>query len=721
MCNFVVFSRWFCSQVAPRTQRNGTNRQRRTARSLVARSLAPPARTVRVRVAAARSRRAGTLAGCEVLETRALLAGQTTGLFFSNPGVSDNYTLVSPATTLVTNLIDKQGQVVHQWQSSYAPGLLAYLLDDGSLLRAAAPHGQGGNGSIVAAGAGGLVERFDWNGQRIWEFAYDSPTHLAHHDIEPLPNGHVLLIAWERKTEAEATAAGRDPTLPGPGFLYPDQIVEVAPDLQNGGGQIVWQWNVWDHLVQDFDATKVNWRGATGVADHPELIDLNYVSSFDAGSGANEDWTHANGIDYNAETDQIMLSVREFSEFWIIDHSTTTAEAAGHIGGRSGRGGDLLYRWGNPQTYRRGDDSDRQLYYQHDAKWITSDAPGAGHVTLFNNGFGRPGLDYSAVEEIVLPTPLANGSYPLAAGQAYEPTSSLATYEAPLENFSAIISGAQRLTNGNTLVTYGVNGTLTEVTPAGNEVWKYVNPYTGARTLGPMEPIPSLGIITPGLDALRTNFVFRAIDYPRSLVLPFLEPLVGDANHDGTVGAADYAIWAAQFGLSGQFLAADFDHNGSVGAADYALWAANFGATQGGGTAPGNARSPTVGLPGAAVGSSAAALRGPGAAADKVTLLGGNARPSFARALSSSAVDRVLADSWLANDPAAVPDATGEIDLRLGSGPALVPDAELGPGAAGTVAASRRGLHTLTSRILPWRATGDRLLSIGTTSRMRRN
>lgn len=62
----------------------------------------------------------------------------------------------------------------------------------------------------------------------------------------------------------------------------------------------------------------------------------------------------------------------------------------------------------------------------------------------------------------------------------------------------------------------------------------------------------------------------------------FAEPppeLVGDANGDCSVGAADYAIWAAQFGQTGASLSADFDGNGSVGAGDYALWAANFGKT----------------------------------------------------------------------------------------------------------------------------------------------
>ncbi len=52
---------------------------------------------------------------------------------------------------------------------------------------------------------------------------------------------------------------------------------------------------------------------------------------------------------------------------------------------------------------------------------------------------------------------------------------------------------------------------------------------------------------------------------------------IGDANGDGSVGAADYALWAAQFGQTGNCSTADFDSSSSVGAGDYALWAANFG------------------------------------------------------------------------------------------------------------------------------------------------
>jgi hypothetical protein len=461
-----------------------------------------------------------------MLERRLMLA-QTTGLFFNNPGSYNGYVLFSPNTTNTTYLINKAGTVVHQWTSSYTPGLLGYLLPDGSLLRDAAVHGQGGNGSIQAAGAGGLLERFDWNGTKTWEFAYDSPTHLAHHDFEVMPNGNILLIAWELKSETEATQAGRDPNLAGAGYLYPDSIVEVHPDLINGGGTIVWEWHVWDHLVQQFDNSKSNYLGATGVTDHPELIDINYVSDPNNGGGQREDWTHANGIDYNPQLDQIVLSVREFSEFWIIDHSTTTAEAAGHTGGQHGKGGDLLYRWGNPETYKRGTANDRLLFFQHDPQWIPAGVPGTGNITVFNNGFGRPGADFSQVVEMTPPVDV-NGNYPsLAPAAIYGPAAATWTYDTPPDKVSPIISGAQRLPNGNTIVDFGVRGEFSEVTSAGVEVWKYVNPYTGGGTLGPNDPIPSLGFSDPLLGSLRTNFTFQAIEYPMSYVTQLPSAVVG--------------------------------------------------------------------------------------------------------------------------------------------------------------------------------------------------
>jgi len=280
-------------------------------------------------------------------------ATQTVGLFVNEEGSYNGYTLFAPLQYRTTYLIDNAGRLVQSWDSAYTPGNSVYLLENGNLLRTATlPRGP--NSKFGAGGAGGRVEEFTWDGTLVWEFEYSSDQHLQHHDIERLPNGNVLMIAWAHKTAAEAVAAGRDPDLLADGELWPDHIIEVEP-TGAAGGNIVWEWHVWDHLIQDFDPTKDNYGV---VADHPELIDLN----FDGASRGQADWNHINSVDYNAQFDQILLSVPRFSEVWVIDHSTTTEEAAGHSGGNSGKGGDILYRWGNPQAYRVGDAGSEALF-----------------------------------------------------------------------------------------------------------------------------------------------------------------------------------------------------------------------------------------------------------------------------------------------------------------------------------------------------------------------
>lgn len=394
------------------------------------------------------------------------------------------YTLFAPLQSKTTYLIDDAGGVVRTWDSDYPPGCSVYLLENGNILRCAALH-RGDHPKFTGGGSGGLVEEIAPDGSVVWEYRYAGDDHLSHHDIEPMPNGNVLMIAWEFKTAEEAVAAGCDPSLLRDGVLWPDHIIEVEP--AGGGGEIVWEWHVWDHLVQDYDPARPNYGD---IASHPELINLNYGAVH---GGA--DMTHVNSVDYNEELDQVLLSVPRFSEIWIIDHGTNTAEAASHSGGRYGRGGDLLYRWGNPKTYRAA--GEQLLFSQHDANWIEDGYPGEGNITVFNNGNGRPEGEYSSVEEIEPPVD-EEGRYMLDPGSAYGPAEPVWSYSArpPEEMFSWNVSGAQRLPNGNTLVCIGADGRLLEVTAAGENVWEYVNPY---------------GIESP--KGLKNN-VFKALKYP---------------------------------------------------------------------------------------------------------------------------------------------------------------------------------------------------------------
>ncbi|MBW9269570.1 MAG: DUF1566 domain-containing protein [Candidatus Thiodiazotropha sp. (ex. Lucinisca nassula)] len=372
------------------------------------------------------------------------------------------YTLYARLDSTTTYLMDNDGNPVHSWASDYRPGNAIYLLEDGSLLHT----GNLANSRFDAGGAGGIVQTIDWNGDVTWEYTYSSTTHLQHHDVEMLPNGNLLMIAWQYKSEAQALQAGRDPALLSEGALWPDSIIEVEPG-GNNSGTIVWQWHIWDHLVQDYDASKSNYGV---VADHPELIDLNFAINSSA------DWTHINSVDYNAELDQILLTVHNFSEVWVIDHSTTTAEAAGHSGGASGKGGDLLYRWGNPQAYDAGTAAEQMLFVPHDGEWIEAGYPGAGNIIIFNNGVGRLEGNYSSIDEITPPLE-ADNSYTLASGAAYGPSGLTWGYtaEIPTDFYARNISGQQRLSNGNTLICDGPSANFFEVTEAGETVWEYTD------------------------------------------------------------------------------------------------------------------------------------------------------------------------------------------------------------------------------------------------------
>ncbi len=401
-------------------------------------------------------------------------ANRTVGLILNTNQASQGYTLFAPKHNTATYLIDNKGQVVHAWTGSkYEPGQSVYLLENGHLLRACMTRGQLGTGG----GEGGRIEEYDWDDNLVWEFDFSNDQVMQHHDIEPLPNGNILLLAIEKKSYDETIAAGFDPDnlnweIWRKGQMLPDSVFEIKPTYPSGG-EIVWEWHVWDHLVQDFDPAKSNY-GA--VATHPELVDAAGI-----GREISMFWNHMNSIDYNPNLDQIMLSVRGNSEIWVIDHSATSAEAAGHSGGKSGKGGDLLYRWGNPAAYQTGSTANQQLFDQHDAQWIEPGLPGAGNILIFSNGNQRK---YSSVEEIVPPLE-ANGNYTLAAGSAFGPSGPLWHYQAnnPSDFFSEAISGMQRLPNGNTLIDDGVHGVFFEVTPTGQIVWVYINPVINTGPL----------------------------------------------------------------------------------------------------------------------------------------------------------------------------------------------------------------------------------------------
>ena len=360
-------------------------------------------------------------------------------------------------------LIDGNGNIAHTWNCAEECNYAVLLKPDGNIMRGTKKSSNQLNGAAI----GGMVQELDANANVIWEYTYSNSDHCSHHDIT-LIGDNVLLTAWEVKSSSELNAAGYNNANSD---KWPTHFVEIAPD-GNGGGQIVWEWHIWDHLIQDTDQNKPNYGV---VSDHPELIDINMISGGGpGGGGGGGDWFHVNGVNYNAELDQIAFSSRFASEIYIIDHSTNTSEAAGHSGGNSGMGGDILYRWGNPANYNM---SGTQVIPAavHDVRWIANDGrPNGGFLQVFNNS--GAGNNQSTIDAIETPLdPNTGYTYLRTTGQPFGPSSYSWRYDCPYDAPGQ--SASNRMTNGNVFVNasggQGGAGIMYEADSLGQVVWTY--------------------------------------------------------------------------------------------------------------------------------------------------------------------------------------------------------------------------------------------------------
>ena len=385
-------------------------------------------------------------------------AQQTVGVFINTEASFNGYTLISGINSDTTYLIDNCGYQVNSWASDLIPGLAAVLLENGDLVRS----GRVVNPIFFGGGSGGMIQKFSWDGDLLWNYQHSDQTKHQHHDIEALPNGNILILAWEFRSAAEAVDNGRDPAQLQ-ASIWPTRITEVTP-IYPDDATVVWEWTMWDHLIQDYDSTKANFGV---VAAYPELLDINFSSS------SAEDWIHCNSVKYNSTLDQIVLSARNTNELYVIDHSTTVEEAGSHTGGNSGMGGDILYRWGNPMIYDRGDTTDQKFFKQHDVHWIPDTFTDGGKFLVFNNIWNLPDLE-SSINIVDPPMISGTGNYVDPGNSAFDPVDFDWHYVHP-EFISGHMSSAQRLANGNTLINFADRGHLIEVDTSETLVWEYIS------------------------------------------------------------------------------------------------------------------------------------------------------------------------------------------------------------------------------------------------------
>jgi len=404
--------------------------------------------------------------------TANLISQNTVGLLSYKSYLSfEGYNLIYPHNQPNVYLLDNCGEVVHSWvdEANFRPGNTAYLTEEGLLYKTKRDASVAGD-AIWAGGGGAILEIRDWDNNLIWNYELNDSIYRLHHDFAVTEEGNIIALAWELKNLEESIEAGKDTSTLAADEIWPDWIFEIDPNTSD----IVWEWHAWDHLIQDFDDSKSNFGI---VSENPGRIDINYYRE-----DGHPDWMHANALDYNEELDQIMLSVPYFNELWIIDHTTSTEEAASNFGGFGNVGGDLMYRWGSPKAYQNGDESDQQLFFQHDTHWIDDHLSPAhplyGKIAVFNN---RVGTDYSTANILTPPWDMYEWKY-TKENNVFGPEGFDRVIQHPVDStqlFSSGLSSLQVLPNDNILITSGRFGYSFEVTPDNEIVWEYKTPLIG--------------------------------------------------------------------------------------------------------------------------------------------------------------------------------------------------------------------------------------------------
>ena len=423
-------------------------------------------------------------------------------------------------TLLQTNpvrLIDMEGRVVHQWSFPAMLGIRAagdaQLTPQGTLLlgsRGTSPDPENPNPLLVPGqfwgGTHGRLTEFAWNGDVIWDITLADTDWVSHHTFHRTETGRTFVLIWDRHTRKEAIKRGRDPrtvnaddalgTDPRPGVyiggLWPDTIMEIAYTGPNTY-DVVWEWRGWDHICKDKWKRKDNSerKGKSerkGNSKSRTCLDINYHVPLptDQTHRSSADYMHANAVDFLEAENLVVLNSRIFGEFYLIDYDS----------------GDIVYRWGNPSAWDKTaeppsymNDGDTQLFGPHGANVVAHDgAAGTLNILLFDNGWLRPSGSYSRAVEVQVD---------LDDPDFYaEPVWTYQTVSTNSLN-SPFVSYAQRLANGNTLITSGMENHIFEVAEMDGQptvVWEYVIPFAGGD--------PCLNV-----DGVGGGFVFRAYRY----------------------------------------------------------------------------------------------------------------------------------------------------------------------------------------------------------------
>jgi len=360
-----------------------------------------------------------------------------------------------------TFIFDNNFTKINYWLHEEMVIGVPYLLSDGSIIcqfKNTNHYFNNAHGPV-----GGIFKKLSWKGDIIWTYIFYDSNLNPHHDFTVMPNGNLLFISWEKKSMIEAQLKGRVNIFDE---LWSLAIFEINP-IQNDSMNVVWEWHLWDHLVQDIDS-ELDDFGI--ISENPHRLNINVGDHFSS------DWLHTNSIDYHPTLDQIIFSSRNLNEIYIIDHSTTTEEARHSTGGNSGKGGDILFRWGNPNNYGRGQLTDRVLSSQHGVNWVEDNFPGSGQILIFNNNpsnsIGPTGLYGNSSVIQIKPNIDIAGNYVIQDNFPFIILEEKIITGDDHSFFSNFQSGAYRMQNGNTLISVTQEKRIFEVDTTDSIVWE---------------------------------------------------------------------------------------------------------------------------------------------------------------------------------------------------------------------------------------------------------
>ena len=394
-----------------------------------------------------------------------------TGTTIYDPAKAWNgFTVLSTLDTPAVLVIDMNGRTVKRWDGlNVSAGGPARILPGGVLMATsgAFPRHQESAALVAQDFTGRELWRFDRaeqieiDGQRQWSAR-------QHHDWQPagFPAGYYSPETTPKPADGKTLllthTSHSDPAVAA-ALLEDDRLLEI-----DAAGKVTWEWRAADHIGElGFDAAARTAIARLGTRDGYDWLHLNSARYL----GPNR-W-HEEG-DARFHPDNVIVSSRQASVVAIV-----------------ARDGSIAWRIGPDFSATPALAAIGQVIGQHDPHLIPPGLPGAGNLLLFDNG-GASGLgDPGPI------SPQGNAIYQRATSRVLEidPVSLALVWSYTAANFfSTNISGAQRLANGNTLITEGAPGRVFEVTAAKDTVWEFMNP--------------------PGEGGRKSNAVFRAFRVP---------------------------------------------------------------------------------------------------------------------------------------------------------------------------------------------------------------